>query len=355
MENTHENMPFGLAAVEMEQSQEHFELGAVTPGAGVPAVYMPEFEGQVPSYGLFVENQAKQPACGSHAGYELAAILKTLERGSVQHGSPEYLWKKIKEIDGLPIEAGTDMGSIFKALNKFGICESYLLPNNAAGETLEVYASKADLTEDMELNAAHNRIGVYAFTWSPTLDQIKAAIYAHKAVIVLARIGAEWWSPSWTEKDLMPLKPTQPIVSGHFVTAFAYDEQYIYFYNHWTNQWGRLGLGYFGQEYMSRVVMIGTAVNLAGNFQFTRSMTIGATGTDVGILQIILKKYEKVFPETQKATSYFGPVTKEAVKKFQLKYADEILVPAGIPKDQPTGNVGPFTLKKLNAIIAASK
>jgi hypothetical protein len=52
-------------------------------------------------------------------------------------------------------------------------------------------------------------------------------------------------------------------------------------------------------------------------------------------------------------TPSFGPVTEDAVKRFQTVYKSEILDPQGITK--PTGTVGPSTRKKLNSLITKSR
>lgn len=47
----------------------------------------------------------------------------------------------------------------------------------------------------------------------------------------------------------------------------------------------------------------------------------------------------------------FGPLTEAAVKKFQLKYKEEILVPVGITK--PTGLVMAGTRGQINKLVCA--
>ena len=87
------------------------------------------------------------------------------------------------------------------------------------------------------------------------------------------------------------------------------------------------------------------------------TLRFGDTHADVALLQKMLN----LSPDTRVATAgpgapgaestYFGPKTLDAVKRFQSKYRAEILVPAGL--SAPTGVVGPFTLTKLQ-IMAAS-
>lgn len=70
-----------------------------------------------------------------------------------------------------------------------------------------------------------------------------------------------------------------------------------------------------------------------------RSLGYGMNGDDVRALQ-------KFLSVTQ--TGYFGPLTRQAVIKFQETYASDILSPAGLMSGN--GFVGPYTLKKLNSL-----
>ncbi len=92
-------------------------------------------------------------------------------------------------------------------------------------------------------------------------------------------------------------------------------------------------------------------------FIFLRDLREGDTGADVLELQRFLNTdaATKITGPTALAgseTGYFGQATKNAVIRFQNKYADEVLRPAGLI--QGTGFVGLWSRLKLNQMILKS-
>jgi peptidoglycan hydrolase-like protein with peptidoglycan-binding domain len=92
----------------------------------------------------------------------------------------------------------------------------------------------------------------------------------------------------------------------------------------------------------------------AQNIQFTATLSFGSRGTQVVALQQSLNND----PNTRVAntgpgspgneTNYFGPLTKNAVIRFQEKYASDILAPVGLARGN--GYVGLYTRAKLNLL-----
>ncbi|MBP9802347.1 fibronectin type III domain-containing protein [Patescibacteria group bacterium] len=82
----------------------------------------------------------------------------------------------------------------------------------------------------------------------------------------------------------------------------------------------------------------------ASQTKFTRTLSLNATGTDVRLLQTILSQDKEVYPEG-KVTGIFGPLTQQAVQRFQLKH--KIVNSAN---DTGYGLVGPKTREQLNGM-----
>jgi len=82
-------------------------------------------------------------------------------------------------------------------------------------------------------------------------------------------------------------------------------------------------------------------------FQFKKNLAIGSQGTDVEELQKCLAKDAEIYPGGE-ISGYYGQKTKEAVIRFQEKYSQDVLAPAGLKKG--TGDVKEMTRTKLNQV-----
>ena len=79
--------------------------------------------------------------------------------------------------------------------------------------------------------------------------------------------------------------------------------------------------------------------------ELTTDLRVGSYGEEVKLLQSWLAKDRQIYPKGI-VSGYFGYLTKQALVRFQEKYASEILTPQGLSKG--TGIVDTLTRKKLN-------
>ena len=81
--------------------------------------------------------------------------------------------------------------------------------------------------------------------------------------------------------------------------------------------------------------------------KFTQTLKYGQENDEVKALQVCLAKDSDVYPEGI-TSGWFGSLTRNAINRFQEKYASEILTPYGLTEG--TGIVGAKTREKLNEI-----
>jgi len=108
------------------------------------------------------------------------------------------------------------------------------------------------------------------------------------------------------------------------------------------------------QQMISELVPVDISGIPAG-YKFEGVLEMGAKSEAIKYLQILLNSDEDTrLAETGPGspgneTTYFGPLTKQAVIRFQEKYGEDILSPWGLSKG--TGKVAQTTRAKLNEIL----
>ena len=262
-----DNISFGAIERKYIDTVKDYNLAKATAVIDtIPATFLPDYS-LLPVY-----MQGKTPTCGSHALAFFKCVQEFIETGKPQDFSRRFPWINIKMVDGYPInlDTGTDTNAIMKVATSIGICDSSLM-NDDITLPFDVYSSPSALTQEQKDNAQPRVVDKYAFQKNPSMLDIKKAIYQNKVVIMTLRLGEEFWTDkngngSWQEKDILPLRVPKQVVSAHFVTAWGYDEKYIYFRNSWSKDWGRSGDGYFGIEYIPYVAEIATAVDLSDGY-----------------------------------------------------------------------------------------
>ena len=224
--------------------------------------------------------QGAFPACGSHSGAHLLAILKFIQTTVKQYLSPHYLWDKIKLIDGYPLESGTDLRSILKTLQNWGACDYNLLPNDYT-QTLQQYSDASVITDEMAQNGQTRVIlPNYGFIDNPTVDELKQAIFQNNAVIVLIRCDGGFFgtsTPSFTKETY-----------GHFIVAYGFDDAEQIFYTiDSAEKDNTLALKKINYKYISFIKEVGTCVEAPVGY-------VDGLKKQVQLLQTLLQLWQKL-------------------------------------------------------------
>jgi hypothetical protein len=101
----------------------------------------------------------------------------------------------------------------------------------------------------------------------------------------------------------------------------------------------------------------GGVAGIPAGFTFTRNLSNGSSGTDVMYLQMLLNSNAATQVATTgvgspgQETQFFGPLTANAVSRFQNTYASEVLTPLGLTSG--TGFFGASSRAKANALVAS--
>ncbi len=91
------------------------------------------------------------------------------------------------------------------------------------------------------------------------------------------------------------------------------------------------------------------ALRIACQTHFARAMAVGDNGDNVKCLQTFLAGQGSGIYPSGLVSGFYGPLTQQAIARFQAKYASEILTPLGLTI--PTGRVGLATLAKIKSLF----
>lgn len=304
---------FVPGGVERPKDKRDFKLGQYQAPQEIPKTYATDISLARVHY------QNGWPTCGANAGTHLKEIQEALQYGTTQDYSPRFLWRAIKDIDGHPLEVGTDSRSLVKAVKTMGVADYSLLPNDYS-QSLALY-SRPSISSDMYANAKPRGINGYAFINSPTVEELKQAIFQNKVVILLMWVDDGFFGTS---------KPTytQKYKYGHFVVAYGYNDKEFLLLDS-TERNTALSTKIVPFSKVDFVREVATVIDLSDTFIFKNNLRVGMRNEEVRELQKRLNMTSQ--------TGFFGPLTFIAVQKYQR---DNGII--------ATGFVGPLTRAKLN-------
>lgn len=221
-----------------------------------------------PNFVPHIYNQGSiEPECG--AGM-CATLVNFVNPGVVC--SMEYIWIQNRLLDKLPVGSGSNLRTLFKALQNSGSCDETLLEANVL-EPLTLYVSPANLTRAIVLNAMPRRINFYGFQDGPfTFQGIQDTANKYHVVACQIHLGNRFYQDaqgnnSYNPAVLFPLH-YGTAVSDHFITLISHDlakvydiaepnPAFQYFINEWSTAYGQNGIGWFDQTYLPYIVELG--------------------------------------------------------------------------------------------------
>lgn len=273
--------------------------------------------------------------------------------------SPRFLDILVKQIDGLPIDAGTWDRLVLSLAANVGCCTEGLLENNTNLPITE-YRDPSVITQAMRDEAAKYKIPGFVRVPSDPLS-IRNAMYLYEALTGTFIIGDEFWTKpdgtfSEASVDIDPLRTPKTIVSGHQMSDIGWDSPTL---NLVRNQWG-LGWGnndenhydpvlwqpFLGERWAiaevpndlkSFLKQLPSPTNFHYNWQ--RNLKRGDYNIDIGMVQVAYMILGYLAPLTADEFGHFGP--KMALANYKYQVANKI--------SPSSDDVGPKTRAALNA------
>lgn len=161
---------------------------------------------------LPILDQRRLGACVGHAFANYINYFE-LQEGRKPEVSARYIYAMCKLLDGLQGE-GTFPRVGANVLKNFGASSTSFVPND----------TRLSHSEYIKINgkndASLRKIKAYAFVPN-NIEMVKQAIFENKVIGIAIKTNRAY----------------------HYVLAYGYDEEYIYYVNSWGKFWGNRGLG----------------------------------------------------------------------------------------------------------------
>jgi|GEM_PF-2363895 peptidoglycan hydrolase-like protein with peptidoglycan-binding domain len=303
-------------------------------------------------------NQAQIPACVSHSIVDNLKLYWFRKTGKWIDFSPRFLDTLVKRFDSLNRATdGTYPRLVMKLAVQYGCATTATLPNDTSLPVLQ-YRDDSKLTPEVFAEAAQYRIPGYVLV--PNDVQItRQAIYLYGAISTLLQIGRELWTPSFADKDIDPLRTPNPIVDGHQMSPFGWEDQtYNDIQNEWSAAWANKGDAKYDPKAWAPFIIEQWAVAeippdiidflkslpspASFHYQWNVDLAYGDQNDDVKFAQIAYMILGFLAPIPATELGIFGPKTVAANAKYQQAHR---IAPA-------PNHIGPQTRVALNAQFA---
>ncbi len=300
------------------------------------------------------ENQNRTYSCVANSVGLALAIERKMDTGTYARLSPMFAYRQRQNYAG----EGCYPQNIFDIYRHSGSPLYTTLPTPQTEEQ----ANAIQLTEQ-QYNEANEFKGLNYFTinnYSNIVTLGTIAMQGHAVAILIYGTQDEWGReyPEILVSNL-PLNASTEI--RHSVCVLPYSgfvkdgKRYLTIQD--SAWFGGRRIRHLSEEWISKrvygAIYWDTVASIGGGprpkYTFTKILRFGNQNPEVKVMQQLLIS-ENLLPADM-ASGYFGGRTLAAVNAFQIKYANDILVPLGL--DTPTGNWGSMSIAKANKLTSA--
>lgn len=324
---------------------------AITASGILSSISLPATQPQQYLGGILDQNRI--PACVSHDVVKLMKLYWYHRTGVWIDFNPQFL-DILSAEDWIPLDGGRRPRNVLKVATNFGCCTSKTLPINT-NQSIAAYRNPTVLTPAMATEAAKYKIPGFLFV---PKDRVRAAVYLYGAVSTLFQIGEEFWVPSWSPSNTVPIRTPKVVVSGHQMATNGFTPKFNYVENEWSDDWGDYGRSMYDPVEWSPFISENWAIaEIPANvkyflkslpspadfhYRFDDNLMRGMYNEGVKYLQIAYMMLGFMEPVPPEELGIFGPKTAAANGAFQ---ASRKIGP--VP-----GSCGPLTRGELNKIFA---
>ncbi|MDD3940457.1 MAG: peptidoglycan-binding protein [Candidatus Pacebacteria bacterium] len=289
-----------------------------------------------------VRNQLSSYSCVAQSVATILGALIQKENGKYLEVSAKPIYtQRSNDGGGMSFREAMDIGAVLGSSFEFSVPSQ-----NIDEESINNPSNISQIDKYLGLYIIN---GYKYFSVPFNFDSIAAILEEENSLIV----GFRWDYDEW-DREFPKINTNSNRQYHHCVTIVDYTlingKKYLVIQDSWGDKKGKNGLRFISEEWINRMTACWYYDKLEyycpqelvkTKYKFTKDLEIGMKNEDVEQLQIVLKE-NGYFPDIE-PTGYYGGITYDAVKKFQLD--NEIIKTSS---DAGVGRCGPKTRQVLN-------
>ena len=177
-------------------------------------------------YCLPTKDQGRLPWCAAFSAVDFASNILWRKNDYPTEFSPEPIYRKAKEIDGMPNADGTSLVAVLQSL-----------------------------LDSRIFDPAKSEVKVLR-----TVDQVKYAVHKFGCCLVGLNISKEWYDCN-KHKNTICGEDSPRLIGGHAVLVCGYLDKYVIIHNSWGVDWGSYGFAYITWQEFEREFMYGAVLD----------------------------------------------------------------------------------------------